>query len=232
MLANQTVHEPKPFSESNAPYKQSMEGTQSGQKESFPLAYSWSPGWNSNQSNHKFRDEYRGSELTQQSGVPCFVAPTGVQWFKWQATWSKSVKAQWQILPLQKVFGSDTLSLHALPIAQLSVPAHIVMSHADAKKLGVEKGQLLYCDDNATALQLMISARVPSQTLLVYVPANQLFDMQHCSSLTRATDKQVKAYQAQQVKLQTQQQTQKQQQLDRLLNQDQTIPIHFVEGVV
>jgi NADH-quinone oxidoreductase subunit G len=232
MLANQTVHEPKPFGETGAPYKQSMEGTQAGQKDEFPLAYSWSPGWNSNQSNHKFRDEYRGSELAEQEGVHCFVAKLrGDQWFKWQAVWSKNSKAQWQILPLQKVFGSDNLSLHALPIAQLKVQAQIVVSPTDAEKFGFIAGQLIYCDDNPTPLQLIISSRTPLKSLLIYVPANQLFELQHCEKLTAASVKQTAEYNEQILKQQTQHQVIKQQNLDRLLAQDQTIPIHFIKGV-
>jgi NADH-quinone oxidoreductase subunit G len=232
MLANQTVHEPKPFGETGAPYKQSMEGTQAGQKKEFPLAYSWSPGWNSNQSNHKFRDEYRGNELAQQVGVLCIDANQSDQWFKWQAVWSKNTKAQWQILPLQKVFGSDNLSLHALPIAQLKVQAQIVVSPLDAEKLGFTAGQLIYCDDNPTALQLAINANVPANNLLVYVPADQLFESRHCEKLTAATAKQNTEYSAQILQQQTQQQAVKQQHRDRLLAQDQTIPIHFIEGVI
>jgi NADH-quinone oxidoreductase subunit G len=231
MLANQTVHEPKPFGETGAPYKQSMEGTQAGQKDEFPLAYSWSPGWNSNQSNHKFRDEYRGSELAEQAGVHCFVANQSDQWFKWQGVWSKNSTAQWQILPLQKVFGSDNLSLHALPIAQLKVQAQIVVSPVDSGKLGFTSGQLIYCNNNPTPLQLLISTKVPLNSLLIYVPADQLFELNHCDKLTAATAKQTTEYNAQLVQQQTQQQVVKQQQQDRLLAQDQTIPIHFIAGV-
>jgi NADH-quinone oxidoreductase subunit G len=232
MLANQTVHEPKPFGETGAAYKQSMEGTQAGQKDEFPLPYSWSPGWNSNQSNHKFRNEYRGDELAQQEGVRCIGNKQSDQWFKWQAAWSTNTKAQWQILPLQKVFGSDNLSLHALPIAQLKVQAQVVMRPVDAGKLGFTTGQLIYCDDNPTPLQLVINTQVPHNSLLVYVPADQLFELYHCEKLTTATAKQYAAYTAQISQQQTQQQTTKQQQQDRLLAQDQTIPIHFIKGVI
>ena len=232
MLANQTVHEPKPFSEAGAPYKQSMEGTQAGQKDEFPMAFSWSPGWNSNQSNHKFRDEYRTSELVQQQGVRGIVAKPSEQWFKWQATWSKNTKAQWQILPLQKVFGSDNLSLHALPIAQLKVQAQIIVSPTDAGKLGFTTGQLIYCDNNVTPLKLLISTQVPPNSVLVYVPADHLFELSHCEKLTAATPKQTTEYSTTIQQQHTQQQVVKQQHLDRLLAQDQTIPIHFIEGAI
>jgi NADH-quinone oxidoreductase subunit G len=232
MLANQTVHEPKPFGEAGAPYKQSMEGTLAGQDKAQPLAYSWSPGWNSNQSNHKFRDEYRGDEIAAQAGVHCITGTQNDHWFKWQNDWSKNNKAQWQILPLQKVFGSDSLSLQALPIDQLKVPAQIVVTSGQAEKLGLEAGQLVYCDDNTTLLQLVVSPQVPGNCVLVYVPADQLFELQHCETLTLATPKQHEDYTAQAQQLREKQLTQKQCQTEKLLAQDQTIPIHFIEGVV
>jgi NADH-quinone oxidoreductase subunit G len=232
MLANQTVHEPKPYGEADAPYKQSMEGALSGQDKTQPLAYSWSPGWNSNQSNHKFRDEYRGDGIDAQAGVFCVAGTQNNQWFKWQNNWSKSNKAQWQILPLQKVFGSDSLSLQALAIDQLKVPAQIVVSPGQAEKLGYVAGQIVYCDDNPTPLQLVVSPQVPANCVLVYVPADQLFDLQQCEALTLATAKQHEEYLAQAQQLREKQLTQKQAQRDKLLAQDQTIPIHFIEGVV
>lgn len=231
MLANQTVHEPKPFSEEGAPYKQSMEGTLSGQKDEFPLAFSWSPGWNSNQSNHKFRDEYRTSELSQQSGVRAIRSQHIDHWFKWQSNWSKNHKAQWQILPLQKVFGSDSLSLHALPIAQLKVQGEIVVSPDNAGKLGLTSGQLIYCDDNPTPLKLVVSSQVPPNSVLAYVPAEQLFALTHCENLTVATAKQSKQFSEHILQQQRQHLLEKQHNREQLLAQDQTIPIHFIEGV-
>jgi NADH-quinone oxidoreductase subunit G len=209
-----------------------MEGTQVGQKDEFPLAYSWSPGWNSNQSNHKFHDEYRGDGLVKQAGVRCIETNQSDQWFKWQAAWSINTKAQWQILPLQKVFGSDNLSLHALPIAQIKVQAQIVVRPMDAEKLGFTTGQLIYCDDNQIPLQLLTSSQVPANSLLVYVPADQLFELHNCEQLIAATAKQNTAYNTQISQQQTQQQLVKQHHQERLLAQDQTIPIHFIKGVI
>jgi NADH-quinone oxidoreductase subunit G len=236
MLANQTVHEPKPFSETGAGYKQSMEGVKAGQYSDEPLAYSWSPGWNSNQSNHKFRDEYRSDTLTAQGGVRCVTAVLNKQWFKWSPQWSpqwsKSNKAKWHLLPLQKVFGSDNLSLHALPVAQLKVQAQIVMSQAQAQKLEIAAGQLVYCDDNTTLFHVVINPQVPANSLLIYVPADQYFSLQHCEQLTLATAKQTQEYAEQLQHSLANQANQKQTQLQNLMAQDQTIPIHFIEGVV
>ena len=232
MLANQTVHEPKPFEEVGAPYKHSMEGAQAGQDSEQPLAYSWSPGWNSNQSNHKFRDEYRGDTLTAQGGVRCVIAVQKNQWFKWSPQWSKADKAKWQLLPLQKVFGSDNLSLHAFPVAQLKVQAQIVMRQAQAQKLNIAAGQLVYCDNNATIFHVVVDPQVPTNSLLIYVPADQYFSLRHCEQLTLATAKQSQEYTDKLQSALAHQASQKQTQLQNMLAQDHTIPIHFIEGVV
>jgi len=232
MLANQTVHEPKPFAESGAPYKQSMEGCQAGQDDEQPLAYSWSPGWNSNQSNHKFKDEYRGTELGEQKGLRCIAATDKKQWYKWQASWSKISKEKWKILPLQKVFGSDSLSLYALPVAQLKASAQLVINASQGQKMDLHAGQLLCCDDEPIMFQLVLSKQVPTNTLLAYVPADQRFSLSGCEELKVAGAKQINAYRLQHKTTHEALLKSKQQQKLALLAQDQTIPIHFIEGVV
>ena len=106
------------------------------------------------------------------------------------------------------------------------------MSPLDAKKEGYVAGQLIYCDDNSTALQLIISPQVPASCLLIYVPANQLFELSHCEQLTAATENQIDEYSQQILQFQTAQQKVKHQHRDKLLAQDQTIPIHFIDGVI
>ncbi|MFQ3218377.1 MAG: NADH-quinone oxidoreductase subunit G [Paraglaciecola sp.] len=232
MLANQTVHEPKPFSEPGAPYKQSMEGCQAGQDDKQTLAYSWSPGWNSNQSNHKFTDEYRGAELGAQEGVRCIPGADKNHWFKWQTTWSKTTKGKWQLLPLKKVFGSDSLSLHALSVAQLKTSAQLVINASQGQKLALHAGQLVSCDDDPTLFQLVLSELVPTNNLLAYVPSDQNFLLSSCDGLSVATREQINGYAAQRKTTHETLLSSKQRQNQTLLSQDQTIPIHFIEGVV
>jgi NADH-quinone oxidoreductase subunit G len=81
-------------------------------------------------------------------------------------------------------------------------------------------------------LQLAISPQVPSKCVLVYVPADQLFELQQCEILTLATPQQHEEYAVLAQQLREKQLTQKETQRDKLLAQDQTIPIHFIEGVV
>jgi NADH-quinone oxidoreductase subunit G len=229
MLANQTVHEPKPFAEDGADYKQSMEGLVAGHESTQPLAYSWSPGWNSNQSNHKFKAEY-GHEGTKQAEL---AAPPSEKpyWFKWQTAWSSLSKGKWKILPRYRVFGSDGLSLQALPIASLSEPSSLYINSRQANELGLSDGQIVSCDKDATAFTLFISDAVPARTLLAYVRADQHFVLEECDSLQVLSSAELKKYQQAQLSrvqcLEVQGQTQHQ----HLLAQDAYIPISFIEGV-
>ncbi len=231
MLANQTVHEPKPFGEENAPYKQSMEGQLSGQSDNQPIAFSWSPGWNSNQSNHKFRDEYRTQELSSQSAQLLIEPGSQKCWFKWQPEWSKKIDPTYKILAMNKVFGSDSLSLHAIPIQQLVAPASLSVNAKLAAKLGLEAGQWVQCDDDSIPLQVVIENTVPDTTMLVYSAANQPFLLTGCDQVTPLADDKVEQYLAlleqQKAVVQEKQDAQKQ----RLLKRDERIPIRFIEGV-
>ncbi|WP_416306923.1 NADH-quinone oxidoreductase subunit NuoG [Neptunicella sp. SCSIO 80796] len=237
MLANQTVHEPKPFNEINAPYKHSMEGLLPGQKTNGqdndnPLAYSWAPGWNSNQSNHKFRDEYRSAELKAQQGVFCVTEHSDSYWFKWQASWSSLSKANWKLLPLQKVFGSDSLSMQAVAIQQMAQQAQIVIAPKQAAEVELQNGQWVSCDDDKTLLQVSISDNVPANCALVYVPADQLFNLTECEVLIPASSQKVTAHNKRLSDQRQRLQVEKAALKSRLMTQDQHIPIQFIEGAI
>lgn len=231
MLANQTVHEPKPFGEDNAPYKQSMEGRLSGLDKQAPQPYSWSPGWNSNQSNHKFKGEYRGISLSVQQGVHVIKPNQSAQRYAFSDLKWPETSSSLQLLRLYKVFGSDSLSLFSLPIQQLSCQAQVHLNPEIAESLGLERGQLVCCGDDTTIMSVNISETVPKDRVLVYVPADHLFDIDQCESIVAATEEQISLLDELQ-KLRGKHIDEHQRiQKERLLRQDQTIPIHFIEGV-
>lgn len=229
MLANQTVHEPKPFAEDGADYKQSMEGIVAGHDSTKPLAYSWSPGWNSNQSNHKFKAEY-GHAKTKRA-EPAVSPSEKPYWFKWQSSWSSSSKANFKILPLYKVFGSDSLSIEAMAIAKLSSEACLYINPRQASELGMAEGQIVVCDKDRTAFILTISEQVPLGTLLAYVRADQHFVLEQCDSIQAFNTAELKDYRRTQQDRVLALEAQKEGQKQHLLAQDAYIPISFVAGV-
>jgi NADH-quinone oxidoreductase subunit G len=229
LLANQTVHEPKPFAEDGADYKQSMEGIVAGHDSTQPLAYSWSPGWNSNQSNHKFKAEY-GHQRTQQAELA--VSPSEKPyWYKWQSSWSSLSKANFKVLAQNKVFGSESLSIEAMAIAKLSSEACLYINPRQAKELGLTNSQIVRCDKDPTTFVLVISEQVPLGTLLVYVRADQHFALDECDTLQPLSDAELKAYQRSQQDRALALNAQKEGQKQHLLAQDAFIPISFVAGV-
>ena len=66
--ADISVHEPKQPVDNESAMAFTMEGNQQQAPASL-RAYTWSPGWNSNQSIHKFQSEVSGSDSTGDPGV-------------------------------------------------------------------------------------------------------------------------------------------------------------------
>ena len=76
ILANLSVHEPRPPSDPDTPLSFTMEGFQ-GQPPSPLITQFWSPGWNSNQSLNKFQEEIAGP---LRGGDPGRPAPRAARW--------------------------------------------------------------------------------------------------------------------------------------------------------
>ncbi|GGD60517.1 NADH-quinone oxidoreductase subunit NuoG [Lacimicrobium alkaliphilum] len=231
MLANQTVHEPKPYAEPQAPYRQSMEGGEPRHSETHAQPYSWWPGWNSNQSMHKFQQEYRGPELEQQHSTVAFAHFQSPGWFKWRNQWSGSKHRGYRLLFLGQVFGSDGLSLEAPAIAELCERAQLWMRQDQADGLGLKPGQWVQCDGLPLWLQVGISKQVPQNCLLAYVPADEALPFKVCEHFDVADLPQAEALEKQYRSHLDDLKTNMQMRQARLLHQDEFIPIRFVEGV-
>jgi NADH-quinone oxidoreductase subunit G len=231
MLANQTVHEPKPAQEPQAPYRQSMEGAEARQFRDRPMPYSWWPGWNSNQSVHKFQDEYRGPELPQQQAVLAFEHCQNPCWFKWHRQWSANKAAGYKLLPLRQIYGSDGLSLMAPAIEELCERAQLWMTQRQADELGIQAGQWVQCEGQPLWMQVGISEQVPEGCLLTYVPADKKLSLTDCERFDIADLPHAEALEQQHLGRLEKIKMQKQTRQARLLLQDEFIPIRFVEGL-
>ncbi|MDF2176652.1 NADH-quinone oxidoreductase subunit NuoG [Aliiglaciecola sp. CAU 1673] len=223
MLANQSVHEPKPPIETEAPYRQSMEG-QVGKGNS--QAYSWWPGWNSNQSQHKFSQE-RGD-----LSAALLITPSGQGfWWKWQSAWQKINGYHWHLLPYKGVFGGESLSLEAAPIAELCPAPGLFIRADDAALLGLSEGDLVCCDEDSTLFELRFTDGVPPHSLLYQIPANHGFSLRGCELVVLADEAQRHAYQLARDTQRAGQAKDQQAKLRQLLDQDRLIPVRFIEGM-
>jgi NADH-quinone oxidoreductase subunit G len=152
MRANVSVHEPKQTVDGETPLAYTMEG-HSGEQPGALLAHVWSPGWNSNQSLHKFQSEVGGSLRGGTAGV-CIFEPgdkalelnnsepdTAVETTAdTTRDTSKGPDGQHELVAMYRIFGSDELSARSPAIAELCRPATLELTSEDAAKLGLREG--------------------------------------------------------------------------------------------
>lgn len=144
MLADVSVHEPKQPQDEDSPLAFSMEGLNRGQPGAL-TPYVWAPGWNSNQSLHRFQSEVGGPLRGGTAGVRLWqsLEPSAEQAFGRGPQPPAAFVAQqecWQLVPRQRIFGTDELSALSDGIAELVTPAYLEIPTADASALGVETG--------------------------------------------------------------------------------------------
>ena len=155
MLANITVHEPKPPDDPDAPLNFSMEGAQ--KEPPAPLVpFFWAPGWNSIQSINKFQEEVGESLRGGTSGVR-LIEPNRER--------NGSVRPQappaftprsdeWLIVPLYHIFASEELSREAPALAELAPKPFLALNPGDAAKLGVKPENRLRVLDQTLPLRV------------------------------------------------------------------------------
>ena len=141
MLANITVHEPKPPQEADSALAFSMESGPA----SAPAAlnpFMWAPGWNSIQSTNKFQSEVGGPLLGGDPGVRLVeaAANTAPPYLRDIPTAFRPAADEWLLCPAFHIFGSEELSRHAPGIAELSPKPYIALHPIDAELLGIHAG--------------------------------------------------------------------------------------------
>ena len=143
MLADISVHEPKQAVDEDTPLAYTMEGANGRQPASL-IPFVWSPGWNSNQSLHKFQSETGGALAGGTPGKRLFEFKAQVKAIKYSIPESlKTKKSHFQALPLYRIFGSEELSVRCPAIEELSPQSFIQLNQDDAVQLNVEAGDLV-----------------------------------------------------------------------------------------
>ncbi|HEX9020297.1 MAG TPA: molybdopterin-dependent oxidoreductase, partial [Nitrospirota bacterium] len=117
MLANVTLHEPKPPEDPDSPLSFSMEGY-GGQPPAPLISRYWSPGWNSVQALNKFQQEVGGSLRGGDPGGRLIEpAPGGKPAY---FTAMAAVAPGEKTLPQHRIFGSEELSMYSPAIAEMA----------------------------------------------------------------------------------------------------------------
>jgi NADH-quinone oxidoreductase subunit G len=133
MLADVSVHEPKQPVDRESAMAFTMEGVQQQAPASL-RAYIWSPGWNSNQSIHKFQSEIGGPDIGGDTGVLLVESTISL------AAYAASPTEPSTLVGKHHIFGSEALSANAEELSQLIPRPYIRMNQSNANVLKVANG--------------------------------------------------------------------------------------------
>jgi NADH-quinone oxidoreductase subunit G len=138
MLANISVHEPKPPDDPDSPLSFSMEGNPD-QPPSALLPFFWAPGWNSIQAVNKFQAEIGGPLRQGDPGVRVIERDgTGFKFFEQPPPAFETREGEWLVVPCYHIFGSEELSRSAPAIAELSPEPYVALNPEGASNFGKE----------------------------------------------------------------------------------------------
>jgi NADH-quinone oxidoreductase subunit G len=136
--ANISVVEPKPPDDPDSALAYSMEGSPN-QPPSALQPFFWSPGWNSIQAVNKFQSEIGGALRGGDPGVRLFEpSQKGVYFTSIPPAFARR-KAEWLIVPIEHIFGSDELSFQSPAVASLAPAPYLALNAADAASLHMEE---------------------------------------------------------------------------------------------
>jgi NADH-quinone oxidoreductase subunit G len=141
MRADVSVHEPRQSDDADSALAYTMEGSARTDSPGALLSYVWSPGWNSNQSLHKFQSDIGGAlrggsagqRLLDGLSLPADSAALLPEAFSRR-------DQQWLLQARHHLFGSDELSRLSGGIAELSGRAALYLHPEDAAQLGLDEG--------------------------------------------------------------------------------------------
>ena len=165
MIADVSLHEPKQPVDQDTPLSFSMEGVNGSQPGAL-LPFVWSPGWNSNQSLHKFQSEVGGRLIGGTAGIR-LIEPASK---RHAATPSvvpgafKPESGRWQLLPLYRIFGSEETSAQSPAIKELISKPFLQLAPGDADGLDVKHTDTLVMifNDIELALEAQINPAIPA----------------------------------------------------------------------
>ena len=156
MRADRSVHERMQPSDEESPLAFTMEGL----NRSVPgalLPWVWAPGWNSNQSLHKFQTEPGGPLQGGTAGVRLLQPGNpSLGGLTVQTAATPTEPGHWLLVPRQHIFGSDELSALSPALAELVEPGYIALRSADAAALGVSAGDGVVAGDALATLAVRV----------------------------------------------------------------------------
>jgi len=194
MRANINVHEPKQPVDRESALAYTMEGI-SGPQAALS-AYVWSPGWNSNQSVHKFQSELGGPLMGGNSGVR-LIEPTGGaehlhEQYRAVPQAGGAEAPSLTLIPRYHIFGSDELSARSKAISELVPTSYLAIGPEAAERLSVvsKDGVELTSGDRTLQLEVVVDNSVTGGCALFPAGLADTLDLMHQAevSLQKAAD--------------------------------------------
>jgi len=156
ILADRTVHEPKPPGDPDTALGFTMEGFQ-GQPPPALVTRFWAPGWNSVQSVNSYQQEVggplRGGDPGRRLIEPAGSAPPYFDRIPPPVSRDAST---WLCVPLHHIFGSEELSAVAGALAGRVPQPYIALAPADLGRAGVGDGDEVLLSLDGAALRLVV----------------------------------------------------------------------------
>jgi NADH-quinone oxidoreductase subunit G len=172
MLANISVHEPKPPDDPDSALAFSMESGP-GMAPSSLIPFFWAPGWNSIQAVNKFENEVGGPLRGGDPGVR-LIEPSqesGWQYFPSVPSQFKTRPGEWLLVPIFHIFGSEELSCHAQGIAQLRPRPYVALNPVEASLLGAKSGEQIKVAVGSSQFELEVMLRADLPRGVAGLPA-------------------------------------------------------------
>jgi len=138
ITANISVVEPKPPDDPDSALAFSMEGTPD-QPPGALQPFFWSPGWNSIQAVNKFQNEIGDEIRGGDPGVRLFEPLQSGAYFTTIPAAFARREAEWLVVPIEHIFGSEELSFRAPAVAELAPAPYLAVNAADAASLHMDK---------------------------------------------------------------------------------------------
>ncbi|MCY3883852.1 MAG: NADH-quinone oxidoreductase subunit NuoG [Gammaproteobacteria bacterium] len=166
MRAHLDIHEPKSTVDVDTPFTYSMEGQNPADQDGAAIPYAWAPGWNSNQSVFKFQQEVGGELIGGDPGIRLIAVtsepvPSSAPDRKLDVTTSEeTTNGNFEVVPLNDVFGSDEMSSLSWPIQRRMSAPYLVISHEDARRLDLKAGMGVHVSGLDESLEVRIDSRL------------------------------------------------------------------------
>ncbi len=172
MLANISIHEPKPPDDPDSALAFSMESGPGSAPPSL-IPFFWAPGWNSIQAVNKFQDEVGGPLRGGDPGIRLIEPSLEPSWqyFSRVPEAFRRQPDEWLLVPIFHIFGSEELSRHAQGIAKLAPLPYVALNPMDASRSGVNAGERIKVSIEGALFELEVMLRADLPRGVAGLPA-------------------------------------------------------------